>query len=488
MMKRPRAFFLVSFTKRNRKHFPMNLFHSYFFPYATVVVSTFCAIQSSLFSISIESYDTLQYADSIPQKTPFYHKGRSQPLQEVIRLFQASKNSKAFTLLSSLASQGKVTLSEIEKECSPLSIPALHKAIASTKEILSLKQKTGLSFKILFPISIFIETQFQELISKEIFYIPEKKLGREIQYDPQTGKIFIHLGTHGVKPIGVGMKKVVTPTLLYSDTAPEVMARGVAECDITQEIEALEALHGSANVMEAIAVLTHKARSKKYMTIISEIANQGSLYHVLHTNSLKLSLRDKITLARDLSLGLSEMHLRGYVHRDLGPKNHLVHAHKIGKDIHYVGTVSDFGRTIRVSEAIDVPVQGNKYYISPEGYFRQKMKRDDYKKSDTYALGAVIWEIYFGKVIPWGKIRYITNEKDSLSKRYKNLVAHQKKCMKPIERFIKANKRKRGIFRAKALYLETALKMIAIDPKKRITSQEAFEQFQILLNDPIFSW
>lgn len=411
----------------------------------------------------------------------------STQISEIQGLLVDEKEDEALTKLSFLAKDDSISLQDVMELSRKF---PHHKKLASayfsTETILSFSEPTGLSFKSLFPIAAYIESDFRKKIDQGIHYLDETHIGRELQFDPETGSTFIHLGTYGVSPIGTGIQKTVTKTILYRQEHSKVMARGLTTYNISKEMEALRALRGSLNVIDAKSLMKHIVDGTVYSTVITEIAQKGSLYHLLEDKTTKLSFQDKVGIARDLTLGLSKMHQRGYVHRDLGVKNHLIDVVREGNHTRYVACISDMGRTIPIEEAKNLPVQGNKYYYSPEGFFPEKMSGDDYCKSDTYAMGCVLWQLYFEKVPRWGKRRFYKDTSLPMEKRHEKHIKYQKKAMKAVQKQVSDDLSLNDPSNEqylKALYLSTVLKMIDIDPNTRMTSQEAFEQFEELFKN-----
>ena len=60
------------------------------------------------------------------------------------------------------------------------------------------------------------------------------------------------------------------------------------------------------------------------LAIVCELCENKSLYHVLHDPEIRLSKKQKIKIALDVANGMSYLHSRGIVHRDLKTLNLLV--------------------------------------------------------------------------------------------------------------------------------------------------------------------
>ena len=159
-------------------------------------------------------------------------------------------------------------------------------------------------------------------------------------------------------------------------------------------------------------------------TIITKIFNKGSLQSVMDTPSVRLTLQEKLAIATDMVTGLASLHERTYVHRDLGARNYFVNiVHKGAGRRQVSAVIADLGRTIPVSEAMNVPVQGNKGYLAPEGFFRSRMRRSDYYGTDIFAVGTVLWHLYYGHKAPWQAHRYYRSASIPLEKRRKLILS-----------------------------------------------------------------
>lgn len=286
-------------------------------------------------------------------------------------------------------SSGALVKAEMELLAKTYSDTPFAKALAGANAILDLPEKTGLTLATALPITLFAESSLADEVLKGRHFWSAQKYGRELQYDPQMQSFYIHLGTHGVKPLGVGRKKVVTRTIQYDRFHPEMMARGTSRQNMKMEMKAMRVLRGCPGLLDAESLMRHKVPGSKgrVMTIVTKIFNSGSLQDVMDNPSIRLSLRERISIATGIVTGLASIHGHNYVHRDLGARNYFVHIEGKGKRRRVSAVVADMGRTIPVSQARDVPVQGNKGYLAPEGFFRSKLRRTDYYGTDLFAVG-----------------------------------------------------------------------------------------------------
>lgn len=263
--------------------------------------------------------------------------------------------------------------------------------------------------------------------------------------------------------------KVVTKTIFYSNTKPEVMAYAHTTHKIQRERYAMKALKGLPNVLSAQGFLCHKdpKTSKKVYGVVTKICNQGSLFQALESGE-KFTFKEKLSIAKDLSTGLYMMHSHHFVHRDLGVRNDFLSIKKTahGRRVH--AWIADFGRTIPVKDALDVPVQGNAMFMPPEGIFRKKMVRKDYYQSDLFALGCALWRLYYDKMPSWSEHRFPKKSHWSSDKQYHALV---KAIQKEHSRKIKKIKKYTSPVRKK--FARLLIKLTSPHPSHRGDTKEA---------------
>jgi hypothetical protein len=94
-----------------------------------------------------------------------------------------------------------------------------------------------------------------------------------------------------------------------------------------------------------------------------------------------------LEIARQLCAGLAAAHDKGVLHRDLKPANIMIDGQGRAR-------ITDFGLAARVEEAhTDGQIAGTPAYMAPE----QLIGKSATAKSDIYALGLVLYEIFTGK-------------------------------------------------------------------------------------------
>ena len=121
--------------------------------------------------------------------------------------------------------------------------------------------------------------------------------------------------------------------------------------------------------------------------IVMELVEGITLKHYIE-KKLRLSVKEAISIAIQVSMGLEAAHDNHVIHRDVKPQNIIIS--KEGKV-----KVTDFGiARAATSDTITSNVMGSVHYTSPE------QARGGYSdaKSDIYSLGIVLFEMLTGRV------------------------------------------------------------------------------------------
>ncbi len=380
--------------------------------------------------------------------------------KEVIRQFRGSLKN------------GEINDTHIEKLAKHYYKTKLGAAYIGAKNLVALGPSAALSFTTAFPIALFAEVSAEKQAENGTAYWPEALFDRELQYDTEQKRLFIHLGTKGVAPIGEGHYKTVTRTVLYDRLKPQVMARAVTTTPLEREMKMMRQLIGSPGVIQAEGLMIHKdpRTHKKQYTVVTKLYNAGSLQNVYDKRQQKrLSFNNRLTIAHNIMTGIAAMHEKGLVHRDLGARNYFVNItceKKTGYTVKAV--VADMGRAKPITEADGGPAQGNGIYMPPEGFFPRKMKGIDYFASDIFAIGCVFWELHFGHQNPWGQHRYYRRESKGMKKNCEDHLYSMKQAreheLAKLEHSKKLTKQQK--------FVSIILQMTDPDPKKRGNADE----------------
>lgn len=398
---------------------------------------------------------------------------RNKECQHIVQLLQQGRVEEAVFHISQALQSHTLRKSHLRIISLFFSNMPLHSALKGTEAVLQLKG-TGLTRDVLFPIVYYIETHPKGIAQQEL-YIPEKRFGRELQYDPETEAFFIHLGTHNVKKIGKGRLKIVTKTILYDRKKPQILARATTKYPVQNEIERMKALKGKPGLILGLSFMDHTDpdTNKTVHTIITPIYNKNSLQKVLDNKEINLSLDEKISIGKQILTGLISMHEGGYTHRDLGARNYLVSVETSKKQKRNITCViADFGRTCSLDEAHGLEVQGNSNYFAPEGIFAHKMHSNMYTKTDLFAVGCVFWQLYFGTLPSWSaQIKHMINTEEEQNWRYSELVQKLHQAHSSLKKLIE-ELRQKGKSIQEIKFLELIIEMTKPDPNDRPSSKE----------------
>lgn len=123
-----------------------------------------------------------------------------------------------------------------------------------------------------------------------------------------------------------------------------------------------------------------------------ELADGGSLNSYLKKH--QLTMESRIRMCVDAACGLSYLHEKNCIHRDVAARNCLVSGHRV--------KLSDFGLAqqlegdnakVKVSRKEKLAVR----WVAPES-----LKNMNYSlKSDVYSFGVLMWEIYSDAEVPY---------------------------------------------------------------------------------------
>nr|KYP75000.1 Serine/threonine-protein kinase HT1 [Cajanus cajan] len=154
---------------------------------------------------------------------------------------------------------------------------------------------------------------------------------------------------------------------------------------------------GTSNLKMPLPAVGRNPPSKA-CCVISEFLPGGTLKHYLSKNKKnKLPYKVVIRLALDLARGLSYLHSRKIVHRDVKTDNMLLDANHNLK-------IADFGIALDATNGSELTGESGTYgYMAPEVLNGKPYNR----KCDVYSFGICLWEIYCCKT-PYSKLSLVT--------------------------------------------------------------------------------
>jgi RHS repeat-associated protein len=394
------------------------------------------------------------------------------------KILWVKRKVNSFVRLGKFKALGRILRSELNKTISleqVESIAVRHnnrpilKAIFAAKNIKGLNTELGLKRSEILQLTLFIETELKNHLKKKKHYLREAQTGlpRIIEFDPKTKRVFIHLGTNKIAMIGQGCHKTVTKSILYNLEQPEIVANCRAPVRDQFEMKLIKTLQGIPGIVEGKAFITHtQAKDQEDMLeIICKLYNASSLRSIFYNNSEQFSLLEKMEIALQLLQGLEGIHKINIIHRDLHSANFLIDVKRdmaTGKR-EVKAAITDFGRAIKKDECKGIDPQAYRWYRAPETFFYEKMVPNDYPASDIYALGCVLYHLFYEKDPTWFNDKYFKYTSATHSEK---AHTHAKKIL------------------SKTILGETETRKEFILSKEEITPSEHFELLIFQMVDP----
>ena len=175
----------------------------------------------------------------------------------------------------------------------------------------------------------------------------------------------------GEEPQEVAMKELLFSISDLQDTSLQ---------DFLVEIKLMSALQND-HIVQFLGVVIAPNRNKLYL--VTELMHLGNLRDVLDRKGENLPWNLRLKLAKDAAKGMSYLHSRKLIHRDLKPQNLLVNSEWSCK-------VSDFGISIVSSHTTHMTCIGTPIYMAPEVLAKDKYS----EKADVFSFGVLLVEIY----------------------------------------------------------------------------------------------
>ena len=129
----------------------------------------------------------------------------------------------------------------------------------------------------------------------------------------------------------------------------------------------------------------------EYIMLVTEYCNQGDLSNWMKT---KHSMEETIRFMRQIANGISYLHDKNIIHRDIKPQNILIHNDMI--------KICDFGFSTMIKNNLQLcsSICGTPLFMSPEILFGEKYNLS----SDIWALGILFYMMIY-KVHPYGMLQ-----------------------------------------------------------------------------------
>ncbi|XP_072950567.1 serine/threonine-protein kinase STY46-like isoform X1 [Typha angustifolia] len=153
--------------------------------------------------------------------------------------------------------------------------------------------------------------------------------------------------------------------------------------EFSQEVSILREVHHS-NIVRFIGACTKPPQ----LSIVTEYMSGGNLYDFLHKQHKVLELSLLLKFALDVCRGMSYLHEKGIIHRDLKTANLLM-------DKEHVVKVADFGvARFQNQGGVMTAETGTYRWMAPEVINHQPYDH----KADVFSFAIVLWELVTSKI------------------------------------------------------------------------------------------
>jgi serine/threonine protein kinase len=224
-------------------------------------------------------------------------------------------------------------------------------------------------------------------------------LGQHYEFDPEDKKNYLGQGGMGVVFKG---KLVHNETGKYEEVAIKVMFKGLSEESVNRAKReaSIQIVHENVVRMYGFVETTDFDGKPKYH-IISEYLDGEPLSELIKRKKL-FSTKEALKITKNVLSGLSMLHDKGYIHRDIDPSNIMICkdgkvklidfgiAKKI-KAFHEEGFLDEFQQ-----KTMDGKFIGKVNYASPEQVKGEHEKTDG--TSDLYSVGILLFQLLTGKL------------------------------------------------------------------------------------------
>jgi serine/threonine protein kinase len=148
------------------------------------------------------------------------------------------------------------------------------------------------------------------------------------------------------------------------------------------EIKLTSALH-HPNVVRLIGI---SCSPDLDLYLVAELMHRGSIRDVLDSKKENLRWDIRLKLLIDAAKGMSYLHSRSVIHRDLKPRNLLVSKNWVCK-------VADFGASTISATTKTMTFIGTPAYMAPEVLAHTRYS----EKADVFSFGVILVEVYTGE-------------------------------------------------------------------------------------------
>lgn len=211
--------------------------------------------------------------------------------------------------------------------------------------------------------------------------------------------------------------------------------------DVRREIDILQHLSGQPNIVEFKGAY----EDKNNVHLVMELCSGGELFDRISDKG-SYSEKEAARIGRQIVNVVHSCHFLGVIHRDLKPENFLL----VSKDDKSPLKATDFGLSVFIEEGkVYRNIVGSAYYVAPE-----VLRRNYGKEIDVWSAGVILYILLSGVPPFWAE-----TEKGIFEEILKSRLDLESPPWPSISHGAK------NLIR----------RMLTVDPKKRITADEALE-------------
>jgi len=325
--------------------------------------------------------------------------------------------------------------------------------------------RLGISHTALVGLVLFFKTEgASEAGGKTTSFSSSSDIPWDVDYSAKTRNWYVIAKDQ----IANGHNKVLYRALRYNTHGLHLIACAVQDTSMPREGKYFARFGATRGVMRVYDVIHPHSRETH---VFCKLYNQGSLGKTLKKANLSLTLYEKEVMCEQILEGLEAIHKTKTIHRDLKSLNLLVHIDVDADSRRITVAITDFGHGIPASRVRGERAQWNGNFYSPEAILFKDLSGEDYYKTDLFAAGCNLYQIFYGHDCPWADRQLVHNDSMSAKKRYSKLL-HNLEA---------ATNARRGVLEAKyALHTLTpreefeylVLTSVHPDPNKRQTAHD----------------
>lgn len=429
-----------------------------------------------VFANGLIFFSVLFCAEALAAKAPVLN-----PAKEKLRTYIQAQDITTLTMALRDSVGYTITIEEVKKLAEEEKYESLKKALKAACAIKNLELTLDMSMAELVQITYFIETRLKAFIQAKKYYLTTRDSGlsRALEYDPITNSTFIHLDMKNSACLGIGAKKRVTKSILYNPDTPEVLARLDQYAKCRRELEISKKLKGVNGVLQVKAYTERQENGMTYHTMFCKLYRQGTIFQVLKNSDYQFTVPEKMHMALSIVKGLEGMQKRNIVHKDLHHHNYLVNISKSKKSAKRTieVVIADLGLANYIwKKGLHKRPQGDTHYTPPEAFLKKLSGKDLYA-TDLFAVGCLLYQIYYEKVPRWQMDEFM-KKTGSAKQRAERLYQLIEKSTVVRRSFLDAKSRKGVKLTSKQEFERLILQMVHPNPRKRLKTKQARKKLE----------